>query len=365
MTIKPRDSAIDLRRGNVALRISAKHIFYAPEICEHFGSLSSALPAETRQGLKIVDFSRQPDVLNLARMCVPFGVWIEHKGETCWLHKDTRAMVLAARHLIYAVDMAQKFDLYFQPLVPTQRDGVTILDFSRPGILQTYAASGLQFELASFPEEEEAIEEYFRWYRPRPGDLVFDIGAHCGVSTYHLAKLVGPEGRVVAFEPDPENFAILQRNLKRHRLENVTAENIAIAGQSGRLAFNAEGTIGSSLSSLLLRESVGSTVQVDAITLADAFSRWGRPAFCKVDIEGAEVETFRAAEALLHQGGTHFAVDTNHPRADGSMTDRAVEEIFLRSGYETASEAKPLLTTWARPKGSALQTVELDQSIPL
>jgi len=57
--------------------------------------------------------------------------------------------------------------------------------------VQRYAKSGLEFEMASFPEEEDAIEEYFRWYRPKSGDLVFDMGAHCGVSTYWLSKLVG------------------------------------------------------------------------------------------------------------------------------------------------------------------------------
>ncbi len=133
----------------------------------------------------------------------------------------------------------------------------------------------------------------------------------------------------------------------------MTAENAAIAGRSGKLAFNAEGTIGSSLSTLLLRESVGSTVMVDALTLDEACGRWGVPAFCKIDIEGAEMEALHAAGALLQQGKTHFALDTNHPQADGKMTDKAVEAIFRRAGYETASEARPLWTTWAKPTGAA------------
>jgi FkbM family methyltransferase len=261
-------------------------------------------------------------------------------------------MVLARKHLVYAPDMAEKFDLYFSPLVPEKRDGMEVLDFSQPGKLQTYKKSGLQFEMASFPEEEEAIEEYFKWYRPQAGDLVFDMGAHCGVSTYHLSKLVGQQGHVVCFEPDPVNFAILQRNIERHRMANVTAVNLAIAGTNGKLAFNSEGTIGSSLVSLLGRESAGSVLMVDAITLQDAFDQYGVPAFCKIDIEGAEVDVIAKSAELLRGCKTQFALDTNHPKADGQCTDKEIEALFRSYGYEVLSEANPLLTTWARPSRS-------------
>jgi FkbM family methyltransferase len=259
-------------------------------------------------------------------------------------------MVLGLRHLIYAGKMAESFKIYFSPLVPQEREGLQVLDYSQPGNLQRYAKSGLEFEMASFPEEEEAIEEYFRWYRPKAGDTVFDIGAHCGVSTYHLSKLVGSEGRVISFEPDPVNFEILMRNIRRHELDNVVAENAAIAGEAGKLAFNSEGTIGSSLASLLQRGSVGSMVMVDAITLADAFERWGVPAFCKIDIEGAEVDVLSKSGEVLRRHRTNFALDSNHPKANGEMTDKDVEAFFRDYGYETASEANPLLTTWARPQ---------------
>ncbi len=59
-----------------------------------------------------------------------------------------------------------------------------------------YKTLGVQFELAAFPEEDEALEGYFRLVPATAGDCVFDIGAHCGVSTYAFSKLVGPRGRV-------------------------------------------------------------------------------------------------------------------------------------------------------------------------
>lgn len=257
-------------------------------------------------------------------------------------------MVLPPRLFVYSQDMSQNFEIYFAPLVTEEREGKRVLDFSVPGRLQTYAKSGLQFELASFPEEEDAIEEYFRWYRPKAGDLVFDIGAHCGVSTYHLAQMVGPKGRVVAFEPDPGNFELLRRNVERHGLRQVVPVQAAIANGSGQLQFNAEGTIGSALLSLLHRESAGETVTVNAMRLTEAFERWGVPAFCKIDIEGAEIDVLRDSAELLRRHPVQVAIDTNHPRPDGTMTDREVEAVLRSCGYEVASEAKPLLTTWGR-----------------
>lgn len=348
--IRRVDGGVELRKGDLAVLLAAKHAFFAPEVCGAFDVFAGGVPPVVTDGVSIADYAAWPDAFNLVRFSLRHGVRVESRCGNFWLRKDSRAMVLGPRHFVYAPDLAEKFELYYSPLVPEVVDGVEVLDYSRPGKLQTYRSSGLQFEMASFPEEEEAIEEYFKWYRPKLGDLVFDIGAHCGVSTYQLSKLVGNEGRVVAFEPDPVNYGILMRNIERHDLRNVVAQNVAIAGSGGKLEFNSEGTIGSGLVSQMQRDSVGSIVMVDAMTIADAFGRWGKPAFCKIDIEGAEIDVLKAAMRLLREDQTHFALDTNHPKENGEMTTRDVEALFRDCGYEVLSEANPLWTTWARPK---------------
>ena len=257
-------------------------------------------------------------------------------------------MLLSRKHFVYAPDLARRFETYFSPLVPSRKGALSVLDYSRPGILQTYARSGLQFEMASFPEEDEAIEGYFHWYKPQIGDTVFDIGAHCGVSTYHFSKLVGETGRVISFEPDPVNYGLLLRNIARHRLTNVTPLRLAIAGSNGKADFNSEGTIGSGLMRHSSRASVGSVTPVDTITLAGVFDRWGIPDFCKIDIEGAEIEVIEAAQDLLNNHKVQFALDTNH-LVNGALTNIAIERLFARCGYEVKSAASGMMTTWARP----------------
>jgi FkbM family methyltransferase len=255
-------------------------------------------------------------------------------------------MRIAKKHFVYAADMSDRFEMYFSPVLPREtEDGKQVVDYSTPR-LQTYKSNGLQFELASFPEEDEAVESYFRWYRPKDGDLVFDIGAHCGVSTYHFSTLVGPSGRVIAFEPDPLHHSLLLRNVERHQLSNVTVVDAAIASTAGFAMFQAEGTIGSNLASVSSRDTVGSTMQVRTMTLAHAFSQYGKPDLCKIDIEGAEIAVLNASRDLLKLAKTNFVLDTNH-MVDGALTTQRVEDIFCQCGFECESLGK-IATTWAR-----------------
>ncbi len=350
MRVRRIGGRLELRKQNRTILLAAKHAFFAPEVALSFDAYAHALPAKEHNAIATVDFATAPDTFNFCRRTLRQGVGMEAKDGGIWLRKDGRAMILAERHLVYAADIAADFEKYFSPLVPEIRDGVEVLDYSQPGKLQTYRASGLQFEMASFPEEEEELEQAFRWYRPKAGDLVFDMGAHCGVSTYHLSKLVGPEGKVIAFEPDPLNFEILKRNVERHGLANVILQNTAIAGTAGELAFSSEGTVGSMLMSVLPRESAGAVVTVEAMTLADAFARWGVPEFCKIDIEGAEIDVIAKSGELLRSHKTNFSLDTCHLKPDGQSTHSDIEALFRSYGYEVASEANPMMETWARPK---------------
>ena len=174
------EGALVLTHAGRSVLLHPKHLLFAPEIARRFGAYFSA--RRSPESETVADF-RSPQDLLLVRRVDRAGASLRNADDVLWLQKQERVMLLQPRHFPYIADMAEKFDLYFSPVEPTERDGLLVVNYSRPGILQTYRNSGLQFEMASFPEEEEAIEEYFRWYRPKPGDTVFDMGAHCGIST--------------------------------------------------------------------------------------------------------------------------------------------------------------------------------------
>ncbi len=331
-----------------SIRLHPKHLPFAPRVARRFDAYYLSRPQKDGDSVPGVDYSSPNDLLIMRRV-EQAGASLRYAEGVFRLQKDNRVMLLQLRHFIYVADIAEDFDTYFSPIVPRERDGLLLVDYSRPGLLQTYRSSGLQFEMASFPEEDMAFEEYFRWYRPKLGDTVFDLGAHCGVSTCLLASLVGPQGRVIAFEPDPLNYSLLLRNLERHGHTNVTALNIAVSSLNGTAPFNCEGTVGSGLASVIKRDAVGSTIDVETVTLTEAFGRWGLPVFCKIDIEGAEIDVLASSKDILSAHKIHLALDTNH-FVNGVLTSAAVERIIRSYGYETASDFKPLATTWARPK---------------
>lgn len=66
-----------------------------------------------------------------------------------------------------------------------------------------------------------------------PGDVVLDIGAHIGYYTVLAARSVGNEGRVIAFEPDPQNYSLLVKNVAKNGYRNVTAVQKAVSWNSG------------------------------------------------------------------------------------------------------------------------------------
>jgi FkbM family methyltransferase len=283
-------------------------------------------------------------VLQLA--CRAKGAKLSAQPAYLSLRNGDREMRLARHHFAYCVDMAARFDIYYSVVEPHDEDGYKVVDYSTPR-LQRYCQSGMEFELASFPEEQDSIDDYFRWYTPSPGDIVFDVGAHCGVSSFEFSRRVGPSGRVFAMEPDPINFALLQRNIQRHNLTNVTALQIALSDSNGKALFNSEGTIGSGLVFVFDRPTTGKSIEVETATLEELCHRYGRPAFCKIDIEGAEIEVLRQAAGFLHQTPMHLVLDTHH-FVRGQQTTAETENLLRQAGYRVMSSAESgTTTTWA------------------
>lgn len=282
----------------------------------------------------------------LRRKCHP--ALLVFKEGTVEIRRGNRVIRIAAKHFPYAEAMARNFESYFSQVYCENEGAFEVVDYSTPK-LHKYR-SGLEFEIASIPEEAEAIEGYFHWYCPQPGDTIFDIGAYCGVSTQFFSTRVGPTGRVIAFEPDPRNYSLLLRNLERHKVGNVTPVRAGLAGRSEMAPFCCEGTMGSSLQRQLSRATVGSVETIQTLTLANACERFGVPAFAKVDIEGSEIEVLSAAQDFLRAHDIQFALDTNH-WVRGKLTNETVEDLFAQCGYETKSSSECGSTiTWARPQ---------------
>jgi FkbM family methyltransferase len=79
----------------------------------------------------------------------------------------------------------------------------------------------------------EPLETRFLQQNLREGNIILDIGANIGYYTLICAKHVGPSGHVFAFEPDPNNFALLSKNVAINSYQNVTLVDKAVSNISG------------------------------------------------------------------------------------------------------------------------------------
>ncbi len=268
------------------------------------------------------------------------------------LSRGRRRIVLGARDVISVPFAVHEWDRYFDTLEGQVVDGRTVLDFSVPA-LHRYRKWGISFHAPSMAEDD-SIEAYTAAYHPKPGDVVWDVGAHAGLTTYFLAQMVGPEGRVYALEPDEQSYAYLLRNIELHQLANVTPVKAALAGKTGTATFCMDGTMSAGLSDHLSYAAGANSVEVETLALEDACARFGSvPNYIKLDIEGAELSVVENSVDFLKRNPIHLSIESNH-LVDGQFTSGPLEALFAGIGYKAWSSDKyGQLFTWAEPPTAA------------
>ncbi len=134
----------------------------------------------------------------------------------------------------------------------------------------------------------------------KPGMTFWDIGAHIGEYSLLASTRVGALGRVEAFEPRPDIFTFLSRNVAENGLENVALHRHAAADSVGfaDLSLHPEPSMSAIAQNHSSRETP--TVRVPTVSLDHFHLLQGRvPHLVKVDVEGAERMILRGAPFLL------------------------------------------------------------------
>jgi FkbM family methyltransferase len=155
--------------------------------------------------------------------------------------------------------------------------------------------------LRSWMWESETVRFVWGWLRA--GLTVLDVGAHVGQYTLLASGLVGPAGRVIAFEPHPVLGRVLRRNVDRVGGQNVTVLPVALgrAPGPGTLVLHPPDNFGGS--SLRPDDSSAhhARAAIEVTTLDDALDRLGRPPvdLVKIDVEGAELDVIDGARGTL------------------------------------------------------------------
>ncbi|WP_368415597.1 FkbM family methyltransferase [Falsiroseomonas sp.] len=180
----------------------------------------------------------------------------------------------------------------------------------------------------------------FMLRRIRRGQVAWDIGANLGYYAVLMADLVGPEGRVLALEPNPRLATLCARSLSLNGFwHNAEVQRLAAAEVSGEtLRFRATISdpkngrlVDAALPDAAARDEDVLDFAVQAMRLDDLGQ--GAVDFIKIDVEGAEEQVWAGMQGLLDRSPAITVVmefNALRCRAPGAMLDEAATRFPLR-----------------------------------
>lgn len=137
----------------------------------------------------------------------------------------------------------------------------------------------------------------------KDGDTFVDAGANIGTVTVAGAKLVGPQGLVIAVEMMPETAAILRDHIELNGLTNVTVVENALAADNGEVvhASVSGGRWGQATIAAGSHNAQKLCFAVRTTTLDEVLKSVEKVKLLKIDIEGAELEALAGAKGSLNR----------------------------------------------------------------
>ena len=181
--------------------------------------------------------------------------------------------------------------------------------------------------------EGEQLEDLARVCDTRKADYFFDIGANAGIySILFATKRLVP--RVVAFEPDPGNYAHLLANLHVNNLaDRIQTLPLAVGSQAGEVELMEAGSHNRGESWIAHpdkppEEAPGvATHRVRQIRFDDEFAIAGKTLVIKMDVEGSEFHALAGMERTLRDNACYLQVELYSDRFD------ELTALFQRLGY--------------------------------
>ena len=157
----------------------------------------------------------------------------------------------------------------------------------------------------------------------RPGMTIFDVGAHAGYYTLAFARLVGSQGKVVAFEPNQVNLSNLRKHIEINRLKNVEVVAAAVSDHAGTVRFAAGNPVHTG-EHHYVGKVADEGIEVPSVRLDD----FGSPDLIKMDIEGGEGLAMIGALRILAEEKARIFVALH-----GVSDEQCLSEL-RRHGYE-------------------------------
>jgi FkbM family methyltransferase len=167
-------------------------------------------------------------------------------------------------------------------------------------------------------------DKFERYFKIEKGDVALDIGACIGDTTLPMAIKVGPEGKIIAVEPNPGNVKYLILNLAR--FSNVEIVEKGVWNEKGKVEFHLHNT--PTGHSIIPDKERKGRMEIIVDTLDNMFGD-RRIDFAKIDVQGAEVQALQGGDRFL-RNVRNLIVETHCRTDEQRRTYPKVLEILKR-----------------------------------
>lgn len=174
----------------------------------------------------------------------------------------------------------------------------------------------------------------------RKGDLFFDVGANIGSYTVLAAGEVG--AHVVAFEPIPGTFSILENNIKVNKIAPlVNALNVGVGARAETLLFSEAYDTVNHVLPPGERSAAVNGIEVPVVAIDEVVHNNRCPILIKIDVEGFETEVLNGMHAVLqYENLKGIIIELNGSGGRYGYDENLIHQQFLTAGF-TAYEYDP------------------------
>lgn len=169
-----------------------------------------------------------------------------------------------------------------------------------------------------------------------PGKTFVDVGANLGIYALVASRIVGPAGRVIAFEPSLQSFSALQRNIALNDFTNLQAFPAAVSDKTGRaFLYHGPDPGQNSLGRDPHLEPKAEEVVTQSLDQVLAQAAVGRVHVIKMDVEGAEELVLRGATRAITSDRPAIIFEINQEAsARLGLSPHGATHMLARLGYE-------------------------------
>lgn len=176
-----------------------------------------------------------------------------------------------------------------------------------------------------------------KYYTPKKGDVVAEMGAFRGYYCLNLAQLVGENGMVIAIEPMEDNLYYLRKNIEANNINNVFIVPKGVWNKPDNLTFHRnKGDFQSNSIDLTYTNQQQYSIEVDSLDNILSAQKVNNVQFMVIQLNGAEIEATQGLSRILP---THLSYAARYKKNNVSA-GKVIKDMLTAKGYKVQIHRK-------------------------